>query len=370
MRTRKAVSIAVKYAIGLGIAALFLYLTFRKVDFGDMLAAARGANYWWMATALLLPVGANVFRAWRWNVLLSPVKEDLPLGYAFTASLVGYMVNNVLPRGGEVARAFNQARLARIPVSSVLASVVVERVLDVIMLLVLLAGSSFFLSTQLGQAFPGMQRASIVLVVGTLVAVALFWVLSRHPDTSVEKIRGWLGKVSPRLAQSVAGQLLKFFHGLAVIQYPRKYAALVASSILTWACYISGMFLAFVSFGLHRSDGLTYLSATAITAVGGVGMTIPVPGGAGTYHYFVSRSLALMFGVDGAKAAAFATVLWTGMILALSLGGALSLVAQRMLWGARGKTLAIAIEDLSSEPAATEGANLPARKRISLPGDQ
>jgi uncharacterized protein (TIRG00374 family) len=350
MRANKALSIAAKYAIGLGIAALFLYLTFRKVNAADMLAAARGANYWWMALALLLPVGANVFRAWRWNVLLSPVKEDLPLGYAFTASLVGYMVNNVLPRGGEVARAFNLARLAHIPVSSVLASVVVERVLDVIMLLVLLAGSSFFLSSQIGEAFPGMQHASILLVAATILALALFWLLSRHPDSNVNRIRRGLGRISPRLAESVSEQLLKFFHGLAVIRYPSKYAALAASSVLTWACYVSGMFLGFVSFGFHRTDSLSYLSATAVTAIGGVGMTIPVPGGAGTYHYFVSRSLG-MLGVETAKATAFATVLWMGMILALSLGGALSLVAQRLLWGARGKTLAVAVGDVATEPA-------------------
>jgi uncharacterized protein (TIRG00374 family) len=331
MRIPKAASLTAKYLVGVGIAGVFLYLTFRKVSFGDVLSAARGANYWWMAAALLLPVGANIFRAWRWNVLLSPVKDRLPLWYAFTASLIGYMINNVLPRGGEVARTFNQARLAQIPVSSVLASVIVERVLDIVMLLLLLAGSSIFLSAQLGEAFPAMQRVSIILVVATGVALVLFWALSRRPDASVAFLRERLRRLSPRLAETISNQLLKFFHGLAVVQYPSKYAALAVSSVLVWACYVGGVFLAFVSFGLFQHEGLGYLSATAITAVGGVGMTVPVPGGAGTYHYFVSRSLEIMFGVGPAKATAFATVLWTGMILTLSAGGALSLLAQRIL---------------------------------------
>jgi hypothetical protein len=126
-----------KYGLSLAIAGVFFWLAFKDFtaqDLEELWRMILNANYLWLLFTMVLMVVSHLVRAWRWGVLLSTVKEKMRLTNLFNATMIGYAVNMVLPRVGEVTKSVNLARQEKIDAKKVLASVVVERMLDTLML--------------------------------------------------------------------------------------------------------------------------------------------------------------------------------------------------------------------------------------------
>ena len=167
------------------LAALLLYLALRGVDFAEVAEALRTAAYGWLVPLFLLTLLSHAIRAWRWTLLLDALPPDAPTAAprqasfktAFNALMIGYMVNYVAPRVGEVVRTANLAVQERRTFGGVLGTVVVERILDVIVLLVGLASVFFLLLNQaetLEALFLAPLRSRLdALPLVVLLAVAL-----------------------------------------------------------------------------------------------------------------------------------------------------------------------------------------------------
>jgi len=119
-----------KLWFGLGISLFFMVITFRKIDFHQLMVAFRSINVYYLGLAVVSTFVSYWFRAVRWRVLLMPLKATRPKNL-FSATIIGYMANNLLPaRLGEFVRAYALARTESLTTSSVFATLVMDRLCD------------------------------------------------------------------------------------------------------------------------------------------------------------------------------------------------------------------------------------------------
>ncbi|HVN47526.1 MAG TPA: lysylphosphatidylglycerol synthase transmembrane domain-containing protein, partial [Bacteroidota bacterium] len=119
-----------RYTLSFFIALGFLYFAFRGIKFSDLFNSLRGVNYWYVALLIPIAILSHWVRAVRWSYLLAPVKPKMSTRNLFSGVMIGYAVNNILPRVGELVRPYVLGKLENVSTSSALATVVVERILD------------------------------------------------------------------------------------------------------------------------------------------------------------------------------------------------------------------------------------------------
>ncbi|WP_080238518.1 lysylphosphatidylglycerol synthase transmembrane domain-containing protein [Spirosoma rigui] len=322
-----------KYLISLAIAGGLLWFTFQQshLDAGDLWAKISAADYRWVLASALMTIIAHWSRAERWRVLLEPVVPQRPTAIDATASvLTGYLANLALPRAGEVARCGTLYRLSGVPVNVSFGTVVAERLIDVLMLLVLLAATfvlefdrlsqffmEFFGSKVGGQpAGAGSGASGILLLLGAVLAglALLGWFLySRYRDA--------LGRHP--LYQKVMGFTKGLLEGLLSIRKLNRPGAFIAHTVLIWVMYYLMSYTLF--FAMPATANLSPLAGLTILVVGSLGMAAPTPGGIGSFHLLVGQ-VAILYGLtsqDGQVLATFIHGVSTLMVIIL---GVLSLL--------------------------------------------
>jgi uncharacterized protein (TIRG00374 family) len=298
----------IKYASSIALTALFLYFAFRGTDFATLWGVLAGANYWW-ALALVVPLMlSNLFRAWRWEYLLRPVKQDLRFRNLFSAMMVGYMLNDVLPKAGEIARPYAIGKLERISKSAAFGTVLVERIFDLLSFLAVAALIPVVYSGPLLQVFPWLEQAGIWVTVITFVALGIFVVLVLRRDLVVRL----LGVATRRLSQKHAAFVEKaahsFLDGFLFLKEPKYYFPIFVLTVLVWFFYIVMMYIPFLAFHMESRYGLNLGAALVVQAISSIGFILPTPGATGTYHYFVIQTLTKLYNVDQPLAQSYATV--------------------------------------------------------------
>src|SRR5512146_1348751 len=197
--------LGVRGVLGLAISAGCLYFAFRNVQWNDAIEHARTANYWLLALAAACATGMFPLRARRWRTILDPVAPNLPFGPLWRSTAIGMMVNNIVPlRAGELARAFALTReVPSVTFSTALASLVVDRVFDAIVVLLLLAVSmvsaGFSAGTQLGGY--SITRLAAGFAAAPIVALVALYSLVFFPDTLIRLFELTARRVSPSIEQ-------------------------------------------------------------------------------------------------------------------------------------------------------------------------
>lgn len=324
------------------LAGVLLYLALRGADLGEMLEALRHADYRWIVPLIVIVVASHVLRAWRWQMLLHALPADpaategdrparVSVWTAFASLMIGYMVNYAAPRLGEVARTANVSARTKLRFSSVLGTVVAERLLDVLVLGLLVAGVFLLLldrsealhrlfiapiTSQIG-VLPAIGLGALVLLIG-LVVFFLFRQALRQQESTLALL--WHRRVVPVLAS--------FKDGLLTLRRTRRPFALVASTVLMWACYVLMAHLPFVMLGMAGAYDLTVLDSAAIMVLGAIGVALPAPGGVGTYHYITKATLVHLFAVAEEPALTYAVVTHAAQFVLYVLIGLLCLLLQ------------------------------------------
>lgn len=306
--SRKKISILAAVAFTGG----FLWMAARNVQFaelGDILASAK---WRWLPPMLFVICLADIgLRALRWRILLSQAVRSAPLGELFRLSAIGLAVNNVLfARLGELLRGVLAARRLQLPIATTLASVVVERALDVAALLTLFAAASAF---QPDMVAAPVRRAGLLLlaaVVGALVFLVLAERTLEAGGFLERRLRAW-----PKLHEMVGHLTL----GAAVLRRPRALAAVAALSLGLWAVDAGVYWLGAQALGL---EGLIdYPRSILVLSWAGAGAAIPaVPGAIGTFEAMV-KAILEKFGVPANAAFAYALFLHMTMYVTVTAMG-------------------------------------------------
>jgi len=129
-----------RFLIFLSIGLFLLYLAVRSVNLEEFVNTLRRANFVWVGLALFFALIGYLSRAYRWKLLIKPLNYDPPFRNVFYALMLGYTANFALPRIGEVTRCGSLRKSDRIPVDSLLGTVIIERAIDLVVLLTILVG--------------------------------------------------------------------------------------------------------------------------------------------------------------------------------------------------------------------------------------
>lgn len=314
----KTLKVAVKYLLFLAAGLGLLWLAFRNENVGDVIHRMQVANPFWLTLSILIALVALFSRAIRWKILIEPLGHSPRTSNTFYALLVGYLANLAIPRIGEITRCASLNKSEKIPFSGLVGTVIVERAIDVIMLLVCMFIVAIFefqtlftfleqnlilpLSIKLGNNFTLLLATAGVLLV--IFIIGTLWFLKNKE--SLIRIR-------------VSKLLREIISGLGTVLIMEKKGWFVFHTILIWFCYFLITFVCF--FCLDATSHLDASTGLFITVVGGLGMSAPVQGGIGAFHYVVSQGLQI-FGVTSTDGIVFATLLHTSQTLLIMVLGA------------------------------------------------
>lgn len=302
-----------RYWLGIAISALLLYLMFRSLELVSVAEAFGRANLGLLAPAIALYFGGVAARTLRWAVLLRPVKR-LPLHRLFVVVVVGYMANDILPlRAGEGVRAFMLWGKERVEPGATLATIVVERIFDGLVLtgFLVVAGLVLPLDNWLTQV---TWAAGAVFVFGIGAALALTLVpgpFLRTAEVVLSLLPGGLRSLGLRLLRT-------FVDGLATVRSARDMASVALLSVVAWTLEASMYYVLMFSFPFQP----LFLAAILGTAVANLGTMVPSsPGYLGTFDLPLSAVLSGTFGVEPSLAAGYTLLVHAALILPVTFLG-------------------------------------------------
>ncbi len=293
-----------KMALGIVFAVVLLYFFLRGVDFGALGEAFRTADPLYLLGVVVVTVVTYALRAWRWGFLLAPLAR-VPFGRLFSATFVGFMSGLAIPRAGEVLRPFLVARRHEIKTSAAFASIILERLVDLITVVILFGLYLYVLPAPAAQTrgpLLGMIKAGGGLAglgaLGILGVLFLFHVYAEGALRILERLLGWL---PARLARPVFEALRSFSEGLGVLTAPWPHlGAIFLQSAAVWLSIALVIHWNNRAFGLDLPYHATFLIVGFLT----VGVAVPTPGMVGGYHESYLLALTEVFGVDKHTAAA------------------------------------------------------------------
>jgi len=303
-------SATLRVSLGIGLSLVFLVVSMRGVDLGEMTEALSHARYWTLIPAMGAVVLSFFLRAVRWQLILRSLRP-VSLHDSYAATMIGFMANNILPmRIGEVVRAVVIGRRAKVSRSSALATVAVERVFDVVILLaVLVLGSA-------GYELPESIRGAIgVLGVGTVLILGVLVVLSRRQRVGTVVTRFPGGR--SRIGRKVAETLDKFQDGFGIFRDAPTVVLTLLLSVLVWGGFVVAYHYSLVAFGLD----LSLRAPLFLLGVVSIGVMLPsAPGYIGTMQYFFAFAVE-PFGVDRAVALSASWFFWFAQYVPVTLLG-------------------------------------------------
>lgn len=285
----------------------YIYHTWQAADKG-----------WLMMMAGLLMV-SHVLRAERWKMLMKPTGHPITLKSSFLSLLVGYLVNLVIPRGGEVSRCYNLYKLDHSPVEVSFGTVVVERLADLLCLVILLI-IAFAVESEKLFAFidslpiqtstlPGKFTGLLLVAIAGVCGVLFFY---------------WLAKRNQKLNAFLKKTMDGFKQGLSAVFKLEKKSLFVFYSLAIWGLYFMMTYCVILAFDETSQLGLS--AVLSLFAIGSIAMAAPLPGGAGSYHALVPAGLVFLYQVPHSDAVAFTFVFHGWQTFNMIVGGALSLL--------------------------------------------
>jgi glycosyltransferase 2 family protein len=317
--------------LGLLISLAFMYWTLVGLDLPKLWQVIKSANYWWLIPGVAVYFIGVWARAWRWHYLLLPVKP-IPTRTLFPVTCIGYFGNNVFPaRLGEVLRAFVLYEDKQVPVSASLATIIVERVFDgVVMLGFVFINLSELATLTVSSGFVGSIRTLALAGTGIFLGVlVLFLAAAMFPDRTERLISQINNRLIPeRYRQKVLGISSRFLGGLAALRSPRAVLMIFLTSIVIWLLetakywFVMHAFPFEVSFfALMLMNGIVNLATTLPSAPGYIG-TFDKPG----------IAVLSAYGVDAAVAAAYTFVLHAALWLPITLLGGYYMLRELWKW--------------------------------------
>jgi glycosyltransferase 2 family protein len=298
---------------GLAVALLFVALLFRKIDWGELRQALNSAAWLPLLVALLALAGDMAARITRWWWMLRSFRPELPWSSCARPFLASLAVNNTVPlRAGDVLRVVGFQSTLRVPTAQIAGTLVLERMLDLLVLLLILFLSLSGAPGVFPRTFLLLAQLAGVLCLAALIALTLI------PGPIARFIQGLIGRLSGgrRWAGPVNALVVQLTHSLALLRSPARALKLLAASGLAWL--LEGAVFACVLQSLHVpvSWSAAWLSLSGAT----LATLLPSsPGYVGTFDYFASLGLRA-HGVGYSVAAAYALlahlILWLPVTLA------------------------------------------------------
>jgi hypothetical protein len=308
-------------SISIAIALVFLYLAFRNTGFGELWSSLLAVNYWWILLLVPIVVLSHWVRAVRWGYLLKPVKESVSNRNLFSGVMIGYAVNNMLPRVGEIVRPYLLGNLEGISRTAALGSVVIERILDLMTFYFLVCVIMFIYPHSLDPFVENVNAVRPLFLLGSVFALLFFLVLFFKAEQGARFLLRLVRFLPHRYHGRLERLIASFTTGLSVAKMREHFGAILMYSFFIWGLYALGMYVPFFAFGPIAAKGLTVGDSVLLLVVSSIAWVLPAPGAMGTYHSFVTVSLVRLYGIDMTTALSYSIITHElGYIIVMVLG--------------------------------------------------
>ncbi len=309
----------IQLAVSLGVACWIFWFLYRDIEFASLVQQIQSSNWFWIIGSLGIAMAGFWLRGWRWTLMIQ-AEEGLAVSAnrAYHAVMIGYLVNLLVPRAGEVARCGVLNRTNGISLGHLLGTVIIERSVDLLFLIFTIILSFFVekslfidLASQLvdlGSLLDQLQ-GNLPLIIGGLVIFILFilMVFRRYQDSGIIK------KI-----QHFFREILSGLKSLKTLSHPLGFWG---SSVLIWIIYFMTMYM--VSLGVPSTANLSTGEVLLVMVMGSIGMVAPVQGGIGTFHALVAFIL-IQLGITEEDGKIFAAIIHGTQLLLVLVAGLIS----------------------------------------------
>ena len=311
--------------LGLIVSAVFLWLSLHSLKLDEVVADMRVANYVWLLPGIAMYFLAVIGRTWRWHYLLKPLKE-VSLRRLFPVVAIGYMGNNVYPaRAGEVLRAYVLKRNEQVSVSASLATIIVEKMFDGLVMLLFV-----FVALPTAPFLPADLK--LIVVLGSLVffgALVVFLFLAARPTLAARVYNPLIDHLLPERFRQRARDLLdRFMTGLAALRDVKHIFMIFFTSIVLWLSETMKYWFVMHAFNFEVS----FFTLMLMNGIVNLATTLPAaPGYIGTFD---GPGIAVLtaFGVNPEVATAYTLVLHAALWLPITLLGTYYMIRQSLHW--------------------------------------
>lgn len=296
----------INFLLSIGLAALFLYLAFADVNFSEVLDLVSQASVFWTVLFIIFTLLGHYIRTLRWKIILNSVKADTKMKNLFGALMIGYGVNCVTPKLGEVTRAIMIGKYENLSRTSMFGTVIVERVIDIITLGASVLISAFIWSESLYEIFPWLEATLYISAAGLVTVLVLFYLSVKFK----ERFYGYLLKLVSRFSKNIAERLEYIFEmllqGFTALKGTKNYILTVVTTVIMIIIYALTSYFGFFMLHMQLLSDVNFAMAWIVMSISSIGVVIPTPGSTGSYHALAKTTLVLLFGFGETISAAYA----------------------------------------------------------------
>ncbi|HQZ49447.1 MAG TPA: lysylphosphatidylglycerol synthase transmembrane domain-containing protein [Chitinophagaceae bacterium] len=316
-----------QYCFFLGLGIFLVWWSIKDLSSDDkshIRSALKTARYWLLIPVFGLLLLSHFIRALRWRLLIEPLGYLPTKTNTFFAVLIGYLANQAVPRLGEVLKCTVLARYEKIPADKLIGTIILERIIDALTLLIVFAITLLIqphLYTQLLDTFFSSpdnteEKKKIagwiiaLIVFGVLLIALIVWMIKKKKNLTDLKL----------LIKKIINSIVQ---GVSAIKHLKKRKQFIFLSILIWTIYLMGGYIGFLA--LQETEHYGIKEAFTVLSAGSIGMIV-TPGGIGAYAWLIQKTM-LLYGLNEGIALAFGWILWLAQTAVILIGGLISFVA-------------------------------------------
>ncbi len=322
---RKGILQTLKFLGFLAVGLLLLWFAFSNVDFKKLADDLREADYSWLILSVLFGFFAFLSRARRWILLVNPLGYNPSLKNSFHALMTGYLANLALPRIGEITRCVALGKKEKIPVDQLIGTVVIERTIDflsllLIMILLIVTSSDKITLFLTDNIFSPLQEKVVSLFGAAWVLWVILFSVIVFMLFGVVRYKKRLRKI--RFFSKMFSVARGIINGFKTITRLKRKWEFIFLTIFIWINYALMTWV--VVFSLASTSDLTFGDSIFLLVIGGLAMSAPIQSGIGAFHFIISRGLLIVKGIPLEDGLAYALLTHESQLIFVAIIGTIS----------------------------------------------
>lgn len=314
---------AVKYSLPFLLMGVFLVLAFYNIDLSKAFGYIQKISWFWLFVYSGVFIFSHYIRAVRWKLMIKSIKSDTSLLTIFASVIIGYGVNCVVPRLGEVYKGLFLGKWEGLSRTSMFGSIIVERVIDIFFFSLAAVISVYIYSGDLFKELTWLSLSITIAFITVFVIIFILYLMVIKKNFINNRFFSFLSRFSPKSVNFIKENFDSLIEGFSSIKTTKDLLMVIFYSALIIVVYVLNTYTGFFLFNVPTGH-FTFAMAWVLMTIGSIGVLIPTPGGTGSYHILTILVLTSLYNFNNEFSAAYAIlthfisyVLFIGMTLFL-----------------------------------------------------
>lgn len=259
-----------------------------------------------MIVFIVLFYAGHIIRAYRWKYILNSVKSDTKFSHLFNSLMIGYGINCITPKLGEVTRAVLFGKWEGLSRSSMFGTVILERIIDIIALAVSVLIAIIISTENIRGSFPWLMTTLYITSALIVLFILFLYLILKYEKQFSEWIIKLLNRFSHSLADKVAYIFSMLTQGFFSLKGRKNYYITFLLSALIIIVYAATSYIGLLMLNMQNIQPVTFTMGWVLMSISSIGVIIPTPGSTGSYHTLAKSTLVLLYGFGETISAAYA----------------------------------------------------------------